>query len=280
MTGFEANLQEFTLIDILQFLLKIRKTGMLKVEGESTGEIYLKDGLVIHAANATGQGIEALTSMSFAASGKVSFEPGIEPKTKTISEDVGKLTENIEKRQIEFQEIKKKLPPMDTILAKSTKELKSSVALRKTDWQILALIDGKRNLFEVIEGSKVAGYEAMKTIVWLKEKGLIYEPMQAERIMSTVVRYLNLFLTDFGTNGLNWLRRWAEINPDNKAVVNALNINEVTMEIKVISPLDQQLIEKFFHGFDEFVENEGPKIYGKLLFKKKFENFKEKLVVH
>lgn len=274
---FEINLQDFNLTDVLQFILNTKKTGVVHVEGETAGEIYFANGLVVHATAAANEGIDALFDMSCTTSGKAKFEPRVGASKKTISEDTGKLVETIEKRRIEFETIKQNLPPMDSIWAKTTKEPESAVALRRTDWQVLALLDGNRTLSEVITESKLGGYEAMKTVVWLKEKGLIYEPGQAERVGSRVVNYLNFFFADFSKNGLIWYKRWLATTEGNEKIAGAIVIDEETMEAKVVSELTPKQIDDFIRSFEAIVITEGPKIYGKLLFRKKFEDFQTKL---
>jgi len=274
---FEINLQDFSLTDVLQFILQTKKTGVLYVEGDSSGEIYFSEGLVVHAKNAMSEGLDALFEMSVLPTGKANFVPRVNAPKETISEDTGKLVETIEKRRIEFQEVRESLPPMDSTFAKTTRDLESSVALRRSDWQILALIDGKRKLADVITGSKLGGYEAMKTIVWLKEKELIFEPEKAARVVSRLVTYLNLFFADFGKNGLIWFRRWASSSDANKEMAHVMSVDEGTMELSVRSELSPEQIDGFIKSFEEIVKAEGPKIYGKVLFRKKFDDFRGKL---
>jgi hypothetical protein len=277
MNGFEINLKEFNLGDILQFLARVKKTGVLKIEGDTPGEIYLKDGFVIHATDGNEKGLEVLINLSFGDLVRGIFESGTAAPEQTINEDIGKLAEDVDKRRIEFQEIKRNLPPLETVLAKSTKELETSVALRRTDWQILALVDGKRSLSEVIAQSKLGGYEATKTLVWLKEKGLIYDPREAERVMSGLTRYLEILFQVYTANGWVWLQRWAEQAPENKRILSALNIDDKTFKIELRDRLNADEIRGFFTSFDKFVSNEGPNEYGKLLFKKKREEFTQKM---
>ena len=277
MASFEINLEEFNIADVLHFLSRVKKTGVLKITGKTSGEVYLKDGLVVHATNGTKNGMDALYNLSFVELSKGSFEPNVKVPEQTIAADFGKLYEDIEKRRIELREIKKSLPSMDAVLTKSTKELESSVALRRTDWHILALIDGKKKLSDVIIASKIGGYEATKTIVWLIEQGLIYEPKEAEKVTSGIVQYLDAFFEDFGKNGLEWLKKWQELSPDNKKIIDALSIDEESLKIAPKAEIKPGAIEKFFETFEEYIKLEGPKVYGKLLFKKKFEYFKQKL---
>jgi len=278
MAGFEINLKEFVLGDVLQFLARVKKTGVLKVFGGVSGEIYLQGGLVVHATDGTEKGMEALFNLSFVELAKASFELGVSPPEQTISKELGKLTEDIEKRRIEFEEIKKKLPSLETILTKSTKDMESAVALRRTDWQILALIDGKRKLGDVINGSKIGGYEATKTVIWLKDQGLIYDPTGAERVMSTLTKFLRILFEIFAKNGLNWLKKWSGVNSNNKKILDALKINEETLGIEIMAGLHADEIEEALKNLEEFIKVEGPKAYGKLLFKKKFEDFKKKII--
>ena len=279
MISFEINLKEFLLGDVLQFLARVKKSGVLKVEGGVSGEIFLKNGLVIHATDGAEKGMDALLNLSFVDLETGSFETGTKAPETTISDDLGKLTENIEKRRIEFEEIKKKMPPMDTIYSKSTRDLESAVALRRTDWQILALVDGKRQLGDVITESKIGGYEAAKTITWLREQGLIFDPSEAERVMSKLSGVLGIVFKDFGKNGLNWMKQWAEEGDENKKVFDALKINEETFKIKTVGELDQTEIDQGIDDFLKYIETKGPKLYGKVLFKKKWQGFKNKVKV-
>ncbi len=276
MTSFDINLKEFLLGDILQFLARVKKSGVLKVEGGVAGEIYMKNGLVIHATDGSEKGMEALLNLSFVELETGSFESGVIAPEETISEDVGKLTDNIEKRRIEFEEIKKKLPPMETIYTKSTRDLESAVALRRTDWQLLALINGKRILGDIIAESKIGGYEAAKTVTWLRDQGLILDPAEAERIMSKLLSFLNILLKDFGKNGLNWMKQWAEEDGTNKKILDAVDINEETLEIIPAGELTTSEIEKGIETLLKYIETKGPKLYGKVLFKKKWQGFKKK----
>lgn len=277
MADLEINLKEFNLSDILQFLVYLKKTGVIKVSGELNGEVYVIDGNIVHATDGTEKGFESLLNLSLVNLEKATFEAGAKATEHTITEDVGKLNENIERRRVEFEQIKNQLPPRDAVLAKSTKELPSAVALRRTDWQVLAMVDGKRTINEIIVQSRLGGYETIKTIIWLKEQGLVYDPKEAERLMSGLICYMNAFFKVFGKNGLNWFRRWCEQNSQEPTLSSSLKVDENTFEITVQNPLSQKQIDEFRKRFDEFVNAEGPSVYGKLLFKKKLEEVHAKL---
>lgn len=274
---FEIDLREFDLTDVLQLLLHAKKTGVVRITGETPGEIYFSGGIAVHAADTTCAGMDALFNMSAVASGTARFEAGVPAPERTITEDAGRLLETVEKRRVEFQSIREKLPPTNSIWAKTTKEPEAAVALRRSDWQVLALIDGRRKLSGVINESKLGSFEVMRSIVWLREKGLIYEPEQAARTMSRLVNYLNCFLRDFSKSGLIWFKRWSASTADGMRIGRAIAIDEDTMEVRVVSELDARDIDTFIASFEEIVKTEGPKIYGKLLFRKKYDEFMGRL---
>jgi hypothetical protein len=276
MLGLEINFKTFPLGDILQFLCRVEKTGVLRISGGDSGEIYLENGIVVHATDNFGKGMTALLNLSFGELTTGQFIPDANPPERTISGNFGKLTENLEKRRIEFEEIKKRLPRMDTVLVKSTKDLESAVALRRTDWQILALVDGKRTVKDVIAESKVAGYEATKTIIWLKEQGLIYAPKEVEEVMAELIEFLRFLFDIFGTNGPKWLHAWGALHAENSKIVRAVRINEKTMTVEPIAELDSIQIQKGLKDFEHYVRREGPAVYGKVLFRKKWQDFERR----
>lgn len=277
MIGFEINLKEFNLGDVLQFLAQVKKTGMLRVSGGISGTIYLDKGVVVHAEDGIDTGMEALLNLSFVPHETGAFEINKSAPEQSISEDAGKLTESIEKRRIEYEEIKKKLPPMNTVLAKSTRDLESAVALRRTDWQILALIDGKRSVGDVMTESKIGGYEATKTITWLKDQGLIYDPEEAQRIMGDFIHFLNIFFEEFAENGLAMLKEWGGERDENKQALEVLEINEESYAISPVGELAAQEVDSSIERLKKYIQTAGPKLYGKVLFRKKWQTFSQKI---
>lgn len=277
MHDLDVNFGVFSLGDVLQFLSRVKETGVLKITGDVAGEIYLKEGFVVHATDGSEKGLEALFNMTFSANARGSFEVNVRAPEQTISEDMGKLTEDIDQRRIEFESIRSQLPPMETVYAKSTKDLEQSVALRRTDWQLLALIDGKRTLNEVIAQCKIGAYEAAKTIIFLKDKGLLYDPREAERVMSGMLKYLEILFEKFGKGGLDMLRTWSAQSPANKSVCDAILINEENLRVELNGMLTTEQIKDFFKHFDEHLSQQGPAVYGKLLFRKKYEDLQTAL---
>jgi len=96
-------------------------------------------------------------------------------------------------------------------------------------------------------------------------------------VVSRLVEYLDRFFADFGRNGLIWYKRWVSASDAHKQMANAMQVDEENMELKVEGELSVEQVGDFISSFEEIVKAEGPKIYGKVLFRKKFDDFQAKL---
>jgi hypothetical protein len=79
----------------------------------------------------------------------------------------------------EFSRIKGKLPPFDTVLGLSSTDddRTKDIALEASEWNILTLVDGHRDINNVLEESPLEKLETLKRIAGLLMAGLI-EPVK------------------------------------------------------------------------------------------------------
>lgn len=201
--GLEASLTDFSASQIFFLLSKFNKTGKIELRsGGEKGEVFFIKGKVTHAIFKKMTGIEALYNLSIFTHGQIQFLPDEKTAEVSIKDEVSTLIGEIERRKVEFNEIKKKLPPFDSVLLKLPKPPESPVALRKDDWKILVLMDGKKNINEVIEKSGIGALSAYKTITWLLEKGLIYDPKENERMLKEKITFINILFKELIAHGI------------------------------------------------------------------------------
>ncbi len=169
---------DLKLKELLKNFTEKKETGLLKIlpAEDATGEIYLKEGRPVHAVFGILEGLDAVYALTRLETAEVLFEPFKKPKKETLPDGFG-IEELLEQRRIRLEEINKRMPPDDTVLLKSN-ELPStgSLALRKTDWQVLLLFDGKRDLKSVHESSPLPPETTLQAIDWLLEAGLLIHP--------------------------------------------------------------------------------------------------------
>lgn len=79
------------------------------------------------------------------------------------------------RRLDELEEIQKKLPPFDTVLGLAVTETRRTkdIALEAGEWNVLTLVDGRRDLKKIIEESKLGKLETMKRLAGLLLAGLV-----------------------------------------------------------------------------------------------------------
>lgn len=287
MSDLEVNLHEFDLGQLVLFLNHAGKTGVLKIDGESKkGLIYLAEGKVVHCESEEISGVEALYDLSMEERGRASFEKGVFSSQKTMSEDTGLLAQEFEKRRVEFKELREKMPPLSSVLAKSAAVIpEQGVSLRRTDWQLLALVDGKRSLKDVVAASKLGAFDAYKSIVWLKEQGLLVDPKEFERLLNSEVARIDIFMDEFGRKGVGmerWkvsLEGWAAASEENRRLLDSLAFTDQNVKLGELklAKLEKDYIKNIFQDFFKFLETEGVNVYGKILAKRKMEAVRKRL---
>lgn len=262
----ECELGYFTPVEIFYLLSRFKKSGRLEFED---GVVYFIDGNVVHAKIKNVVGMEALYQLSLKEKGKVRFFPDEKPEEITISEETGALFEEIEKRKIEIKEFKEKLPPFDTIPLKSRHTPEGEkIALRKKDWKVLILVDGKRNIQKIIEESGLGALDAYQTLHWLFEKGLIYDPQAKKRLIEEGKKKVGAVLSSLGEG------------PWKDEVLKLIEEMELSGVVDVGKEIDvdeeagvpPERLSEFFDTALERIRKKAEEVLGKVLAKKRIQN--------
>lgn len=87
------------------------------------------------------------------------------------------------RRLDEMSRIKDSLPPFETVLALAPAEdgRKKDIALQAYEWNVLTLIDGMRNLYEILDSAPTDRLATLRTLAGLYSAGLIREYEGEER---------------------------------------------------------------------------------------------------
>jgi hypothetical protein len=201
--GLQAELGDFSLSEIIYFLSHFKKTGVLTVKsGSNSGEIYFDKGNTVHAILGDIKGPEAVFNLCLETSGEVKYTNGAKAPEETIKDGAEKILEEGERRRTEMAEILKTMPPLDTVLVRTAQAPEeAAVTIRRSDWTIMALVNGKRDIRQIVADSKLGMFEVVKTIAWLLAKNLVMDPKEMERLLRDKVNFVNLLLDEFGVKG-------------------------------------------------------------------------------
>jgi len=282
-----AELEYITLVEILYFLTINKKTGKLKIKSNEEGEIYIEDGKCTHAKFKDLEGIDAIFELSLLKEGNISFYPNEFPSKKTISGEIGKLFEEVERRSKEIRDLEKKIPPLDAVLLKSDKAPDETLKLRKNDWKILSLIDGKRKLREIIIESGIGLFEAYRSIYFLTSKGLLIDPEEGKRKANKILKILNEFIDEYSKESLELRKSCSNFI---KTVLKSAGFKEIEENIEFNESKNElnfkrEMIidEEKYDTIKEIIlppfEKKFVLDFGTILGKKKFENFKKKIEI-
>jgi len=252
--------------EVMYLLSRFKKTGRLDM---GSGSVYFHGGNVVHAKATELEGVDAFYSLAMKEEGEFTFYPDEKAPKNTISVPLAELFQEIERRKAEIEEVMKELPPLDTVPAKSTKTpAKEKIEMKKTHWKILILVDGKRNLRQIVNESGIEKSEAMRSIVWLFNEGLIYDPKEKERIIKEGTQKLKVFLKEFGEGP------WIEIikkKLDEGGLSSYLSIagTDVLVTNKEMDiPPDR--LKEWFNSTLQELKNKAEELLGKIIVKKKW----------
>jgi hypothetical protein len=201
--SLQASLPDFTVSEVIYLLSHFGKTGALTFRsGKASGEVYFDKGSAVHALYGNQNGSEAVYSLCLETSGDMKFTAGTRSPEVTIKEGADKLIEEGERRRVEMAEILKTLPPMDTVLVRTAQAPEeTAVTIRRSDWTILALVNGKRDIRTIVDDSKLGILEVAKTLSWLLSKNLVVDPLEVQRILREKMHFCSLLLEEFGAKG-------------------------------------------------------------------------------
>jgi hypothetical protein len=174
--GLEGNLKDFDLSDILQLIQMGKKTGALEVHSDNDiGNIFFSEGTATHAAATDIQGDEAVNRILRWRQGSFAFKPDLTTDQRSIQAPLQHLVLEAARQIDEWQDIQKLLPSMDIVLAIEENPAAGTedIKLQPAEWRVLALVDGMRNISQVVKESHMGDFETCKVLYGLVSSGLL-----------------------------------------------------------------------------------------------------------
>src|SRR5258708_19607257 len=152
--AFQGSLKELPLTEIIQLVSVSGKTGVftLKRNGDSSGEIYLRSGQIVHAHVGDLTGEEAVYELAIWPEGEFVFTPGQETELTTIQKSNTNLLMEAARRIDEWQVLSKPIPSTRLVPGFTNQAATTSVSLTPQEWGRICKIDASR----ASEGEAVA----------------------------------------------------------------------------------------------------------------------------
>lgn len=176
-----GDLSTTRLLDLVQPLLSKKKSGLVQIKGEQTGEVYVEGGGIIHAKVGSISGEDAILTMMEWNEGKVTFDWQATTEEQTVFMPTEQLLMIWTDRENEWVKVKELIPSSSAVFqipVDGTPEDKNITSLQ---WKVLALCNGQRAVYEIAENLKWPIFETSKIIYQMVQNELL-EKMQDKAV--------------------------------------------------------------------------------------------------
>jgi tetratricopeptide (TPR) repeat protein len=177
--AIRGSLSEASLPDVLQLLAMGSKTGTLTlVVPGSGGTICFENGRICYASvnNRNTSTEDSVFIMFKWNDGSFSFEPGVHPPqvARLVSVDSQELLLEGARRVDEWSLIEKKLPSFDVVFALDRHQLlRNSISFTAEQQALLPIIDGFRDVHELMRVSRMGEFDVGKALFGLLSGGFL-----------------------------------------------------------------------------------------------------------
>jgi hypothetical protein len=174
--GFRGNLAQISLLDILRMLVSGRRSGRLELtHSGKTGELYLDQGLIVHAVSGTQMGERVVYSLMGWLEGDFVFSPDIAAPDRSIGTTTEQLLLEASRQAAQWEDIKDVLSSTDAVFNINPSGSTQTVSLKPIEWQVLAQVNGERSVVEIGELLGLHEFDVARIIYGLTTAGLLHE---------------------------------------------------------------------------------------------------------
>lgn len=148
---------------------------MFSLDRESypIGEIFLRQGRIVHARLGELEGEEAIYELAVWPEGDFVFTPGREAPADSIKKSNTNLLMEAARRIDEWQVLSKKIASTRLVPVFTSTATTTSVSLTPQEWQLVSKIDERRSIDEIAVGLGKSAFEVSKLLYGLLTSGLL-----------------------------------------------------------------------------------------------------------
>jgi len=172
--SFQGSLRELQLADIIQLVSASGKTGKFTlVKDDELGELYLKEGRIVHAQVGDVAGEEAVLTLADWSSGEFQFTPGEETDQVSIDKSNARLLMEAAHQHDEWRVLSRKVPGLDYVPTLASPEVGRPVTLSPVEWGLIVRIDGQKSVRDLARESGGSSFQVAKLLYGLVTANLV-----------------------------------------------------------------------------------------------------------
>ncbi|MGE3073230.1 MAG: DUF4388 domain-containing protein [Dehalococcoidia bacterium] len=169
-----GSLAQLPLVDLLKMLAAGGQSGHLELSsGLDHGDLYLVQGELVHAECEMIVGEAAFGKLASWPNGQFRFEPQVPPPGRSIEKTLDKLLADSARAASEREMVRRVVPNMNVTPYLARKAPGPTVTIAAADWEIVALVDGKRTADEIAHECLIEDIDLAKTLYRLKLDGIL-----------------------------------------------------------------------------------------------------------
>lgn len=169
-----GNLAQLPLIDLLKMLIAGGQTGRLGLSsGLDAGEVFLHQGVIVHAEADTAWGENAFIRLVGWPGGQFRFEPHVPAPDRTIEKPLDTLLAEAARVASEREAIRRIIPSANVSVRMARIAPGPSVTVEAADWELLAVLGEETTVEDIAAEFGTDEFEAMKRVSRLKLAGLV-----------------------------------------------------------------------------------------------------------
>ena len=173
--AFQGSLKEIPLPDIIQLVSVSGKTGVFILEkSDERGEIYLREGQIVHAVYSGLEGEEAIYALAIWPEGDFHFQPGVEAEGVTVQKSNTNLLMEAARRLDEWKILRKKIPSEDLIPHLIYRpDWQKEVILSPYEWSVVTQLEGNKSIGEIAKCLSWSTFDVAKILYGLITQHLV-----------------------------------------------------------------------------------------------------------
>jgi hypothetical protein len=137
------------------------------------GEIYLRNGQIVHSRVGELEGEEAVYELAIWPEGDFLFTPGRDSAAVTIQRSNTNLLMEAARRIDEWQVLSKRIPSTRLVPVFTNHATTTSVSLTPQEWALVCKMDERRSIEEIAAGLGISAFETCKLLYGLITSGLV-----------------------------------------------------------------------------------------------------------
>lgn len=182
--------------EIMKILSLGKRSGRLFLNnGAETGNIFFRDGLIIHAQCGVLQGAKAIYELSVWTSGEYQFFVDDAPDIITVDISMDDILNEASNRIRQMDRITSLIPSSSVIYSLDPDIKEKDISLKSIQWKVLANINGKRSIADIAQNVGLGVSDAMKVFYTLIKLELLRDADVSES--ETAVISIDLPETSF-----------------------------------------------------------------------------------